>query len=98
MKKMIIIGCMVLLTACSKPKTVEYFISHPEEMKAKLKACHQAEDESDECKNAADAQLQMVMAGYSQGRTRVRTIEEIQADKIAASEKKEEENANKTSK
>jgi hypothetical protein len=96
MKKMIIICCVVLLTACSKPKTVEYFIHHPEEMKAKLKACHQAEDESEECKNAADAQLHKVMAGYSQGRTRVRTIEEIQADNAA--DKKEAENANKASK
>lgn len=41
MKKTIFISLILfILSACDNPKTVSYYVEHPDEMKAKLKECN----------------------------------------------------------
>ena len=41
MKKLILIALLFIhLSACDNPKTVSYYVEHPDEMKAKLEECN----------------------------------------------------------
>ena len=85
MKKMAIITFVLVFSACSKqepPKTVDYFLNHQDEMKAKFESCEKTTDTSEECKNAATAKV-YAMFGFGRKNTRVPTLKEIEAERNA---------------
>jgi hypothetical protein len=57
MKIVVIAALAALLCACAPAKTQDYYVAHPDEMKADLDACKAAGKNTYDCNEATKAEL-----------------------------------------
>lgn len=54
----VILGSL-FLAGCDNPKSTQWYKEHPDEMSKRYKACESSGSDSQDCKNARKAQLEL---------------------------------------
>lgn len=89
MKALFLIVAVVLgVAGCDKtpePKTVQYFLEHKDEIVTRLDRCRKEKDDGQECRNANEAAgTAFATPLFGASRAKVRTLDEIAAERRAA--------------